>query len=143
MSFTYEYPRPAITVDVVLFYKQQTTPLILLIQRKNPPFQGRWAFPGGFMDMNETLIDAAHRELFEETGIQNVSLTQYKTYDAIDRDPRHRTLSTIFFGFVDTDCEPFAGDDAQQAQWFPINASPELAFDHALILSEILAKLTQ
>ncbi len=138
MSYTYEYPRPAVTVDIVLFVENQNNISVLLIQRKNPPFQNQWAFPGGFMDMDETLIEAAYRELYEETGIKEVNLTQFKTYDALHRDPRHRTLSTVFYGFAGKEIEAIAGDDAKKAQWFSIRELPLLAFDHNIILKDII-----
>ncbi|MGI6477859.1 MAG: NUDIX domain-containing protein [Salinivirgaceae bacterium] len=143
MAFTYQYPRPAVTADIVLIDKNDCNLSVLLIQRKNPPYQNQWAFPGGFMEMNETLIETAHRELFEETGVKNVKLTQFKTYDAIDRDPRHRTISTVFIGYFNKTSLVSAGDDALNAKWFSINEIPPLAFDHALILKDILSYISQ
>ena len=139
MPYTYDYPRPAITVDVVLLNKTSTEVHCLLIQRKNAPFKDAWAFPGGFLDMNETLKEAAMRELQEETGITEINLQQFKTYDAIDRDPRHRTLSTVFVAITDNINQiPKAADDAQDVKWWPISQMPLLAFDHQQILDEIL-----
>jgi len=143
MSFTYQYPRPAVTADIVLIDKNGGDTSFLLIQRKNPPFQNQWAFPGGFMEMDETLIETAHRELFEETGVKNIELTQFKTYDAIDRDPRHRTISTVFVGYCNKNNFVSAGDDALNAKWFSINEIPPLAFDHALILKDILSYISR
>ncbi|MEI7596164.1 MAG: NUDIX hydrolase [Bacteroidota bacterium] len=137
MSFTYDYPRAAVTVDALVFFKQESSWSVLLIKRKNYPFEGLWAIPGGFMDMDETLIDAAHRELEEETGLGNVALSQFYTFDAIGRDPRHRTISTIFVGFTnENNCKIKANDDAADAQWFDINALPEMAFDHKMIIEK-------
>lgn len=137
MSYTYPYPRPAVTVDALIFLRKNDNWNVLLIQRKNYPFEGLWAIPGGFMDMNETLIEAAYRELKEETGLENVVISQFYTFDAIDRDPRHRTISTIFVGFTDEkNCNAQASDDAIDAQWFKIDALPEMAFDHKMIIEK-------
>lgn len=140
MSYTYKYPRPAVTVDIILFDNQEPAQL-LLIRRKNPPFQGQWAFPGGFVDPDETLEHAAQRELAEETGLNVGILQQFKTYSAPDRDPRGRTISTVFYANVgnETIRNTTAGDDAESAGWFPVNQLPELAFDHEKIVNEALA----
>jgi len=139
MSFTYKYPRPALTVDTVIFRKNEQKE-VLLIQRLNEPFKDLWAFPGGFVDMDETVEDAASRELFEETSLSGIVLKQFYTYSAIHRDPRHRTVSVVFVGKAKSDAEPNAGDDAKNAQWFSLNDLPALAFDHAEILKDILNK---
>lgn len=136
MSHTYKYPRPAVTVDTIIIRNDCEEPELLLIQRLNPPFQNQWALPGGFVDMDETLEEAAARELDEETGIRNIILNQFKAYSTVDRDPRGRTISMVFSGIARKDDEPVAGDDAKNAKWFKLNKLPELAFDHALILSE-------
>jgi 8-oxo-dGTP diphosphatase len=137
MSYTYEYPRPAVTVDIILF-TNETTPRILLIKRKNEPFKNKWAFPGGFMDENETLEKAAERELFEETHLKDIKLNQFKTYSDPKRDPRGRTVTTVFWSIINKEklqkTQP--GDDAADANWFPIDNLPPLAFDHNLIISE-------
>jgi len=107
----------------------------LLIERKYPPFEGMWALPGGFMNMDETLEEAALRELEEETGIKGVQLKQFRTFSKTDRDPRHRTITTVFSGFTDhTTTAPIAGDDAENAKWFPLDALPPLAFDHGEVM---------
>ncbi len=142
MKYTYEYPRPALTVDAVLFQKTDNELRILLIERKFAPFQGHWAFPGGFVDMDETAEDAAVRELEEETGLKDVELTQFKAYSKVNRDPRGRVVSIVFYGVVkDENCELHANDDAKEAKWFPINQLPKLAFDHEEILRDILSFL--
>ncbi len=141
MSYTYKYPRPAVTVDMLVFKKTTEGLQLLLIQRDRNPFQGFWAIPGGFMDMDETLEAAAQRELKEETGLQNIVLQQLKAYSAIDRDPRHRTISVAFTGFLTDNQSVKAGDDAQNAQWFPIHNLPPLAFDHARIVADALTKV--
>ncbi len=135
MSFTYDYPRPAVTVDIILITKGEL-PKILLIQRKHAPFKGTWALPGGFLDMDEDLETAALRELQEETHIENIILKQFKTYGAVHRDPRGRTVSVVFYAFVENEMEAIAGDDASEAKWFKLSELPTLAFDHQLILDE-------
>ncbi len=135
MSYTYQYPRPAVTVDVILITEAENTE-ILFIQRKNNPYQDLWALPGGFLDMDEDLITAAKRELQEETGIVDVELNQFKTYGAPDRDPRGRTVSVVFYAFIQTKLQAVAMDDAKDAQWFSLNELPKLAFDHQLIIDE-------
>ncbi len=135
MSYTYQYPRPAVTVDVILITKEET-PKVLLIQRKNNPYKDKWAFPGGFVDMDEDLTDAAERELNEETGIIFKNLTQFKTYGTPGRDPRGRTISIVYYAFTDQTIEAQGMDDACDAKWFSLNDAPILAFDHEVILKE-------
>lgn len=140
MKYCYAYPRPAVTADIVLFKKSDDRYWVLLVKRKNAPFEGMWALPGGFMNMDETLEDAALRELSEETGIKGVQLEQYHTFSNINRDPRHRTVTTVFIGFADPKTpQPVAGDDAAQVYWFPMDELPPLAFDHELVM-ELLKK---
>ena len=100
LKYCYKYPRLAMTVDAIVVAANFGQPMILLIQRKFEPFKGMWALPGGFVGTEETLKEACVRELFEETGIQGVELRQFYTFDALDRDPRHRTVSTVFYGRV-------------------------------------------
>lgn len=135
---TYKYPRPAYTVDIIIIQSGK----ILLIKRGHPPYEGKWALPGGFMDMNETPEQAAIRELEEETGVKVKSLKQFRTYGAIDRDPRHRTISTVYFAILDDNLgiNTKAGDDATEAEWFSLDDLPELAFDHGIILEEFIGK---
>jgi 8-oxo-dGTP diphosphatase len=134
--YSYSYPRPAVTVDAILFKKG--TNEILLIRRGKEPFAGKWALPGGFLEMGELLVDGCRREVEEETGLHVQELTQFKTYDAVDRDPRGRTISVVFYGLAGEDASVTGADDAAQAGWFPVDQLPELAFDHRLILSEFL-----
>ena len=136
--YTYKYPRPAVTVDTILISKQNS---VLLIQRSDEPFKGKWALPGGFIELDESLETACHRELEEETGLKVKQLTQFKAYGAVDRDPRGRTISVIFYSFQDEESIPMAGDDAANAQWFPLSQLPELAFDHQLIIDEFKAEV--
>jgi len=124
-----------VTVDAVIVRTLEDGDEVLLIERKHPPFEGCWALPGGFVDMDETLADAAKRELYEETGVAVSILQQLYTFDAVDRDPRDRTISTVFLGFADEDSLIKAGDDASSADWFSFDALPPLAFDHEQILA--------
>ena len=139
MPYTYNYPRPAVTIDCLLFYKTNNQTYLLLIQRKQSPFKEKWAFPGGFVEIDENLEDAAYRELTEETGITNTTLYQFKTYGEVDRDPRGRTISVVYYGIVNPEDQTAqAGSDAKAAKWFPIDNLPELAFDHDKIIREAL-----
>ncbi len=143
MKYCYDYPRPALTVDAVLFDKAEEgeEPRVLLIRRKNPPFQGKWAFPGGFVDMEETVEEAVVRELAEETGVELKGLEQLATFSQVDRDPRGRVVSVVFTKEVDRRDHSVGGaDDAEAAQWFPLSDLPELAFDHDRVLSEARKK---
>lgn len=142
MAFTYTHPRPALTTDAVIFSENTNELKILLIQRNNPPFQGYWAFPGGFVEMGETLGHCAVRELKEETGLENIELNQFRAYGAVNRDPRGRTVSVVYYGFANpAKVNINADDDAAAAQWFPINYLPKLAFDHKEILDDLLTNL--
>ncbi len=133
MSYTYKYPRPALTVDCLIFRKEPVLQL-LLIQRKFPPFENNWALPGGFVEMEEDLIEAAKRELNEETGLDGIDLFQLQTFGKPGRDPRGRTISVVFWGESANEKSVIAGDDAQKARWFTISKLPKLAFDHEEIL---------
>ena len=133
MPFTYEYPRAALTVDALIFSKDLKR--VLLIKRGMPPFKGQWALPGGFVGMDETLEEAVSRELEEETGLVGLKLNQYRAFSALDRDPRHRNISIVFFAFIDhSHAEVKAGDDASDSRWFKLNKLPDLAFDHNEII---------
>jgi 8-oxo-dGTP diphosphatase len=134
--YSYPYPRPALTVDAILFKKG--TNELLLIQRGRDPYAGKWALPGGFLEMDELLVEGCRREVEEETGLKVQKLTQFKTYDAIHRDPRGRTISVVFYGIEENGFSVKGGDDADFAAWFPVDHLPELAFDHALIISEFM-----
>jgi len=135
MTYTYKYPRPALTVDCVIFSADTGNREVVLIQRENYPFEGMWALPGGFVDMDETVEEAAARELKEETGLSGMDLEQLHTFSAIDRDPRGRTISVVFYGFADKDEKSIvAGSDARNVKWFNIDNLPELGFDHNEII---------
>ena len=136
MDYTYKYPRPAVTVDIIIIRNTCEDAELLLIQRLNPPYQNQWAIPGGFVDMDETVEQAAERELKEETGLSGIILNQFKTYSAVNRDPRGRTISIVFVGIAPYVSKAVAGDDAKNVQWFKLNNLPKLAFDHELILIE-------
>ena len=136
--YSYNYPRPAVTVDAILVSRQNS---VLLIERGREPFKGRWALPGGFIDMDEELETACKRELEEETGIRVGELKQFRAYGGVNRDPRHRTISILFYAFTDDELLAYAGDDAAKAHWFPLNQLPELAFDHRQILEEFKAEI--
>ncbi|WP_439184411.1 NUDIX domain-containing protein [Carboxylicivirga taeanensis] len=141
MTYSYQYPRPAVTTDV-LVVARFPRPKLLLIQRGNEPFKGLWALPGGFVDMDEDLPQAALRELKEETGIDSLPIQQFKTYGAVGRDPRHRTISIVYMAVVDQPIEVQGMDDAADAQWFDIDTLPDLAFDHQLIIDEAMLSLS-
>ena len=131
MPFTYDYPRLALTVDAVVFRNNNGVREVLLIQRKHYPFEGMWALPGGFVDMEETCEQAIIRELKEETNLSISTLKQLHTFSALGRDPRGRTVSVTFFGIADlANSEVVGGDDANDARWFDLNDMPVLAFDH-------------
>ena len=135
MPYTYQYPRPALTVDCIVFGLDAEDLKVLLIQRKNEPFAGRWALPGGFVDVGETPEQAARRELEEETGLANVFLEQLYTFGEPDRDPREHIVSVAHYALVNIrDTRVRAADDARQAGWFPVCKPPPLAFDHPKIL---------
>jgi 8-oxo-dGTP diphosphatase len=142
MSYSYEFPRPALTIDCVVFGLDAQDLKVMLIQRDIPPFQGHWALPGGFVRMNETLEQAAIRELREETGIQEVFLEQLYTFGDIDRDPRDRTVTVAYYALVNLGGYQIqASTDARDAAWFSVNEVPSLAFDHEKILSVALIRL--
>ena len=138
MEYTYKYPRAAVTVDIALFSKAENRDYVLLIRRDNPPFEGCWAIPGGFIEMDETLLESALRELEEETGLKGVTLKQFNTYGDPGRDPRHRTITIAFIGVCEGLPAVTGMDDAREAAWHPVDSIPTLGFDHALILNDAL-----
>ena len=135
MAFTYDYPRPAVTADCVVIAKENE-PKVLLIRRGNEPFKGCWAFPGGFMNMEETAEQCAVRELEEETGLKVTEIKQIGAYSKVDRDPRGRTVTVAYLVVIDKAEAVKGGDDAAKAQWFPISGLPKLAFDHEEIMKD-------
>jgi 8-oxo-dGTP diphosphatase len=139
MNYTYDYPHFALTVDAVILSKSDEGLNGLFIRRAHEPFKDCWAFPGGYVNIDEVVDNAVYRELKEETNISNVSLTRFDVFDALDRDPRERTVSVVYYGFMDgSNVTIKAGDDAIDAKWFSVNKLPELAFDHAEILKKVL-----
>jgi 8-oxo-dGTP diphosphatase len=135
MSYTYEYPRPAVTVDCIIFGLDDDELKVLLIRRAAEPFAGCWALPGGFVDMDESLEDAARRELQEETGLKHAFLEQLYTFGDPGRDPRGRVITVAYYALTRVLAEPVrAASDADSAAWFALTDLPKLAFDHAKIL---------
>ena len=136
MAFSYEYARPAVTVDCVVFGLDEVDLKVLLIERALEPFEGTWALPGGFVNMNETLEDAARRELQEETGVQRVFLEQLYTFGEVNRDPRDRIITVAYYALVRLSNHRIkAATDARQALWFGLDDLPNLAFDHHKIVA--------
>lgn len=142
MPYTYKYPRPAVTADCVVITKEDT-PKILLIQRGDDPYKGCWAFPGGFMNMDETTEQCAIRELEEETGLKVEKVHQIGAYSKVDRDPRGRTITVAYLTIVDSPKYVVGKDDAAEAEWFPLSALPKLAFDHIDIMKDATRVYTQ
>lgn len=142
MSYTYEHPRPSLTVDAVVFGYDDALLRILLVQRGTPPFEGSWALPGGFVRMDETLEEAARRELREETAVTRLYLEQLYTFGDPGRDPRGRVVSVAYYGLVKlADHRVRASTDASHAAWFDVDDLPTLAFDHARIVETALERL--
>ena len=130
----------SVSTDCVIFFRSKDVDKILLVKRKNDPYGGSWALPGGFLEEKEPLETGAARELEEETGIKVNDLHQIRAFGTPGRDPRGRTISIAFFGEVRDQMRPEASDDAAEADWFPINNLPELAFDHKEIVGEAIQK---
>jgi 8-oxo-dGTP diphosphatase len=142
MPYTYEYPRGALTVDCVVFGLDDAELKVMLIQRGLPPFEGKWALPGGFVRLDETLDEAARRELAEETGLHQLFLEQLHTFGAVARDPRERVVSVAYYALVKLgDHQVQAASDARAAAWFGVSDLPSLAFDHAEIFEMALDRL--
>ena len=141
-QYCYKYPHPAVAADCVIFGYDGINIKVLLIQRGIEPYKGRWAFPGGFMNINETAEEAARRELEEETGLKDVTVEQFYTFTDVERDPRERVLSIAHYALVRLS-EVKGGDDADNAQWFAYNEIPSLAFDHERILRMAMDKLKE
>lgn len=139
--YCYAYPRPAVTVDIVLFAQHAGGLCVLLIRRGDDPFKGAWALPGGFVDEFEDLLDAAARELEEETGITGIALEQLGAFGKPGRDPRGHTVSIAYGARLNEASSPTAGSDAADAAWHPLDDLPRLAFDHAEIIALARSKL--
>lgn len=135
MAYTYEYPHPAVTTDIVILTVLDGKLKVLLIKRGMEPFKGKWALPGGFVKMDESIDTCAIRELSEEAGISDVYLEQLYTFGRVDRDPRERVISVAYYALIPgDDVELKAGTDADEAAWFAADDLPELSFDHVEIL---------
>ncbi len=135
MAHTYEFARPALTVDIVVFALDEEDLQVMLIQRDLKPFEGQWALPGGFVRVEETLEEAARRELEEETGLKDIYLEQLYTFGEIKRDPRERVVTVTYYALVNLEGhDVHASTDARNAAWFSVNDLPKLAFDHETIL---------
>lgn len=146
VSHTYEYPHPAVTTDIVIYTIRQDALKVLLIKRALEPFRGRWALPGGFVQLDESLEEGARRELREETGLEGVYLEQLYTFGRPDRDPRERVITVAYYALIPSDrIELKAATDAEGVGWFGIGELPVLAFDHDRILNmarqRLVAKL--
>ena len=141
-KYCYKYPHPAVTTDCVIFGFDGSELQVLLIERGIEPFKGKWAFPGGFLNMDETAGEGALRELKEETGLENAYIEQFNTYSEPGRDPRERVITIAHYALVRIQ-EVKGGDDAAKAQWFPIDEVPQLAFDHDKILRDAMRKLRE
>ena len=149
MAYTYKYPRPAVTADCIVITKE-AEPKVLLIERGDEPFKGCWAFPGGFMNMDETTEQCTMgfmnmdetteqctmRELEEETGLKVSKVYQIGAYSKVDRDPRGRTITVAYLAIIDEPVAVTGQDDAAKAEWWPLSDLPHLAFDHDEIISD-------
>ena len=144
MSYEYEYPHPAVTVDVVVFTIENDDLKVLLIQRDLEPFEGQWALPGGFIEIDERLSDAARRELKEETGVTANVLEQFYTFGRPDRDPRERIITVAYYALIPNDeLSLAAGDDARDAQLYSTDELPALAGDHESIFRLAKQRVTE
>jgi len=143
-TYIYDWPRPMVTVDAAVFAFSDDRAKLLLIRRKHEPYKDRWALPGGFVDMDEDLPDAAARELAEETGLTNVPLEQLRAFGKAGRDPRGRAITVVYFGIAEKNWEQIrAADDAADVRWFDIDHLPKMAFDHNEIARCAIDRLRQ
>lgn len=138
--YTYKYPHPAIAADCVVFAHDGADIKVLLIERKNDPCKGEWAFPGGFMNIDETAEEAACRELEEETGLKVREVRQVGAFTAVDRDPRERVVSIACYAELPAVVAVRSSDDAERARWFSLEDLPKLAFDHEMILRKAVER---
>ncbi len=142
--YVYEWPRPMVTADAAVFTFLDGRPHLLLIRRKIDPYKGRWALPGGFVEIEEDLPDAVARELAEETGLTGVRLEQLRAFGRPGRDPRGRTITIAYFGIIEKGWDRIqAADDAERAQWFDIEDLPAMAFDHDAIARCAIERLSR
>ena len=141
-GYRYEYPRPMVTVDTVIFTVQDNDLKVLLVKRAAEPFRGAWAIPGGFVNIDESLEDAARRELYEETNVSDIYLEQLYTFGGPDRDPRGRVISVAYFALISAEHHELAArTDAAEVAWFSVYKLPKVAFDHASIVEYALQRL--
>lgn len=146
MKYCYQYPHPAVTTDIVIFTVRDQQLKVLLIRRKGAPYKGKWALPGGFVEIDEDLEQSAKRELAEETGVKGVYLEQLYTFGAPKRDPRERVITVAYFALIPSQKQHLqAATDAEAVDWFAIDQLPKLAFDHQDIIDtahqRLIAKL--
>ena len=141
-KYCYKYPHPAVTTDWVIFGFDGERLQVLLIERGIEPYKGRWAFPGGFLKIDETAEEGALRELKEETGLEGAYMEQFHTFSAPERDPRERVITIAYYALVKIQ-EVKGGDDAASARWFPLDDIPSLAFDHDYILRMATQRLRE
>jgi 8-oxo-dGTP diphosphatase len=141
-QFCYRYPHPALVADCVIFGFDGVSIKVLLIQRGIEPYKGQWAFPGGFMKIDETAEECAKRELEEETGLKNAAVEQLYTFSDVNRDPRERVITVAHYALVRLS-EVKGGDDAASARWFAMDEVPSLAFDHDRILRMAVNRLKE
>jgi len=141
--YVYEWPRPMVTADAVVFRFARGKARLLLVRRKHDPYKGDWAIPGGFIELDEELADAAARELKEETGLVNIRLEQMRTFGTCGRDPRGRQITIVFMGIAGSRQSRLkAGDDAAEARWFDIDKLPKnMAFDHREVAAFAIKRL--
>ena len=142
LKYCYKYPHPAVTTDCVVFSLDGNDLKVLLIKRKNSPYKDKWAFPGGFLNPDESAEEGALRELKEETGLENIDVFQFHTFSRPDRDPRERVISIAFLALTKTQ-DVKGADDAKEAGWFHVNMLPPLAFDHEEMFKLALRELKQ
>ena len=141
-KYCYRYPHPAVTTDCVIFGFDGERLQVLLVERGIEPYKGKWAFPGGFLKMDETAEEGALRELREETGLERAYIQQFHTFSDPHRDPRERVITIAYYALVKIQ-EVHGGDDAASARWFPLSEIPSLAFDHDYILRMATQRLRE
>jgi len=142
-TYIYDWPRPMVSVDAVVFAFFRNRAKLLLVNRGNEPFKGKWSLPGGFVEIREELEEAVVRELAEETGLFNVKLEQMRTYGNVGRDPRGRQITIVYMGIATEGVNKIkAGDDAAEVRWFDIEKLPkDMAFDHSDVAKFAISKL--
>jgi len=142
MGFTYNFPRPAVTTDTLVFREGKECIEVLLIKREKEPYKDFWALPGGFLEIEETPVEGAKRELIEETNLEINVLKEVGTFGELDRDPRGRTITIVFYTFINnSQHNAKAKSDAAEVKWFSVKEIPPMAFDHSEIFKEGLLKL--